>query len=762
MNKRDLYKVNYDRLDIISKQKILNEIASHYNFVIKEYANFKKNGAYLYTAIYDDNGTEFVFIPGEKNVTLGWKTSISSKKENIKILEKLKSILITELLKLSDDTEFIDRYDIQAFRTNLKKGDYEKVDTILSNILYSFMDDHSSFLRTVDVEPMLVARKSESINWVFIKEISSKMIADDPQYFKIYQNIIKKRKSFLVKSSKKTQNTIKYEITEQNSLNVYKYKEVPHEEVLFNYASKGYSVPNINQWEYMASCGSSLFFSNDVFKTNKGESTPNAFGLYIADDIYKPEIISDTKHTIKAGDNGYIKHHISKKLANFPLNPFYNANFNRFDYNENNGLYTRKVITINLKKSFKPDVDKKHINKYITENMATDNYDNIIYVLNSIERPNISYKNAIKVINMYNTKGFVGKSHELVERFMNKGISDKEFLYLAGFTYFRMQNYEKAEIFLKKAISMKRQMAECYQILSYIYHTRHKTQEMEKALHDLFVLVPDIAESMINILLPANMPDNSLDYEDLWLGLLLDCTIQKNETQNSNNMINEVILLDSAVKLIAQRGIDSYIKRIRPTGSKYLIEILDKIENSKYINDETYLTAEDYKQALEEFTACKNIIIEAGSISDIKPNSEYLQSLTNTFFDCFPALITLAYIHYSNSRLFEAQKLFDEDYDLCDTLYKIKEIPLHIVDKIRVLLEDFILSLTMNILSYGQIQKNLDEIMEHINTIKEKYASSIKQNTLAIDLNITKDIKFILHWFNIEINLADALRKIYG
>ena len=189
------------------------------------------------------------------------------------------------------------------------------------------------------------------------------------------------------------------------------------------------------------------------------------------------------------------------------------------------------------------------------------------------------------------------------------------------------------------------------------------------------------------------------------------------------------------------------------------MEIFDKIENSSYIKDETYLSKSDYNQALEEFNACKNIIYEAENITDLKANKDYLQDLTNNFFDYFPALMSLAYIHYSNCRLFEAEKLFDENYALCATLYKSKEIPIQIADKIRVLLENFILSITMNILSYGQIQHSIDNIIEEVNNIKEDYSPKINQGILAIELSVTKDIKYILNWFNINIELKDAMRK---
>ena len=45
------------------------------------------------------------------------------------------------------------------------------------------------------------------------------------------------------------------------------------------------------------------------------------------------------------------------------------------------------------------------------------------------------------------------------------------------------------------------------------------------------------------------------------------------------------------------------------------------------------------------------------------------------------------------------------------------------------------------------------------NNIKEDYSPKINQGILAIELSVTKDIKYILNWFNINIEIKDAMRK---
>ena len=187
MNKKNLYKINYDKLDIQEKQNILNEIAEYYGFTIKKYAEFEKNGISLYTAIYDNNGTEFVFIPGAKNISLGWKASISSKKEEPQLIEQVKDIFLDYFLMPEANIDIINTSNTAQLQKLIDKEDYKQADVLLSKMVYEFIDEHTSFLRKIDVEPMLMERKSTSINWVFVKEISSKAVADSQTYLKIYQ-----------------------------------------------------------------------------------------------------------------------------------------------------------------------------------------------------------------------------------------------------------------------------------------------------------------------------------------------------------------------------------------------------------------------------------------------------------------------------------------------------------------------------------------------------------------------------------------------
>ena len=55
---------------------------------------------------------------------------------------------------------------------------------------------------------------------------------------------------------------------------------------------------------------------------------------------------------------------------------------------------------------------------------------------------------------------------------------------------------------------------------------------MEKALHNLYVLAPEVAESMLHILIPKGVSLKDMDYEDLWSKLVANLTRQDKEKVN--------------------------------------------------------------------------------------------------------------------------------------------------------------------------------------------------------------------------------------
>ena len=773
MDNKLLYKNKYDTLNIEEKQTLLNNIALHYGFNIKEFASFKSDETQFYTAVFtDDSNREFVFIPGAKSVSLGWKKTISGKKEDTALIEYIKEAMFDFLLLSLDESNPVTKWgryaSLEEIKNNATEKEYDLIDKTLTRLTLSLIDDNTSYIRKVDIKPMLVERRSESIDWEFVRNIKSSDVADSPTYFKIYQEIAKSGKNFVIKKSTVKSNNKKVQkfVIDDKGLLVYKYKEVNNEELLFDYISEGYNIPNINQWEYIASSGiSTLFINDDVLYSQIAQNKPNGFGVFICNNVYEPEIVSDDKYIYKGGDGGFYKTFNGPKMTNFSLSPYHNTKTSNYNYTDGTGIYARRILEIDFKKIYKPKINKKNINKFVKENIKNENYDSIIYAVNNIKYSGLTLDNAIKVIEIYHQKGFINKSLEIIKKYENDGKNNPEFLYLAGYTYFRLQHTYTAQLTLNNAVAIKRNMPECYQLLSYIYHKTSLYDNMKSSFHKLYILAPDIAESMMPILFPRGLSYDDMDYGDLWTVFIQNLAKDTENKQVFNaadtSMISEIILLDSTIKLIINKGIESYVKIIRPTGSKYLFHILEKIETSEYLkNNNNFLEEKYIDMVWEEFTACKNIIYEAESIDIKRVDNDYLQNLTNSFFDNSLALVTLAYTHYSNCRIFEAQKLFDTEYTLCNLLYQTKQLPVIIADEIRVLLENFIDNITINLYTYGDIQKLIDNIIEKTADIRKQYSDKYPVYMHLLEKNLYQDLTYILKWFNIDMDIKDTIHKL--
>ena len=298
MDNKLLYKNKYDTLNIEEKQTLLNNIALHYGFNIKEFASFKSDETQFYTAVFtDDSNREFVFIPGAKSVSLGWKKTISGKKEDTALIEYIKEAMFDFLLLSLDESNPVTKWgryaSLEEIKNNATEKEYDLIDKTLTRLTLSLIDDNTSYIRKVDIKPMLVERRSESVDWEFVRNIKSSDVADSPTYFKIYQEIAKSGKNFVIKKSTVKSNNKKVQkfVIDDKGLLVYKYKEVNNEELLFDYISEGYNIPSINQWEYIASSGiSTLFINDDVLYSQIAQNKPNGFGVFICNNVYEPEI----------------------------------------------------------------------------------------------------------------------------------------------------------------------------------------------------------------------------------------------------------------------------------------------------------------------------------------------------------------------------------------------------------------------------------------------------------------------------------------
>ena len=271
----NLYNEAYSLLPLEEKKEILENLAKKYNMELLRFETFSKYSKSTFTAVFKYKESEFVFVPGD-TVTLGYEGL--PKNLSNETLEALNSCL--------DETED------------------------LNTVLGEYIRDNFSKLRKATIKPMLVERELQTVAWR--KSNLEELKNFDSDLLKDYNEF---------KSS--NYNRLTLDETARftkvgNDIEIELYDDISYEELCENLKDEGFSLPNLDEWEYLCGGGcrtlfpwgddldynmNLLYFSkkdNDKYDLEE----PNFFGLSIAYDPYKMEIIEADKLTFKGGDGG--------------------------------------------------------------------------------------------------------------------------------------------------------------------------------------------------------------------------------------------------------------------------------------------------------------------------------------------------------------------------------------------------------------------------------------------------------------------------
>lgn len=104
-------------------------------------------------------------------------------------------------------------------------------------------------------------------------------------------------------------------------------------------------------------------------------------------------------------------------------------------------------------------------------------------------------------------------------------------------------------------------------------------------------------------------------------------------------------------------------------------------------------------------------------------------------------------------------KKFNPDYVLLKDMYKDEYYPKFLVDKVKAEIEKVIKLLETGETNVDIIQEKLDEITCAINDLQEEFWDNDSEiETVARDC-IGETIYYILEWFNIPIDIEEAIRE---
>lgn len=291
----NLYNETYSLLAMEEKKEILENLAKKYNMELLRFETFSRYSKSTFTAVFKYKESEFVFVPGA-TVTLGY--------------EGLPKNLSNETLE-----------GLKYCLENLND---------LDTVLEEYIRDNFSKLRKVTIKPMLVERELQTVAWKKsdleeLKEYDSDLLKDYNEF---------KSSDYNRLTLDETARFTKVE----DDIEIELYSVVTYDELCENLKEEGFSLANLDEWEYLCGGGCRTLFPwgddldynmNLLYFSKEGNDKydleePNFFGLSIAYDPYKMEIVGEDDYVFKGGDGGCnICGGYGDFLGYLPCSPYY-------------------------------------------------------------------------------------------------------------------------------------------------------------------------------------------------------------------------------------------------------------------------------------------------------------------------------------------------------------------------------------------------------------------------------------------------------
>ena len=103
-------------------------------------------------------------------------------------------------------------------------------------------------------------------------------------------------------------------------------------------------------------------------------------------------------------------------------------------------------------------------------------------------------------------------------------------------------------------------------------------------------------------------------------------------------------------------------------------------------------------------------------------------------------------------------KKFDEDYKLLADMYQDEYFPDFLVDRVMGLVQNVIDFLETEERDLEVIQEKFDEMTEAINDLQEEFEENDSELETGARESIGETVEYILKWFDIDIDVEDAIR----
>ncbi len=104
-------------------------------------------------------------------------------------------------------------------------------------------------------------------------------------------------------------------------------------------------------------------------------------------------------------------------------------------------------------------------------------------------------------------------------------------------------------------------------------------------------------------------------------------------------------------------------------------------------------------------------------------------------------------------------KKFDENYQLLADMYQDGYFPDFLVDKVKDLVQNVISYLETGEQDLEKIQKHFDEMTLAINDLQEEFEENDSEIETAARDSIGETVEYILKWFQIDLDVEDAIQE---
>lgn len=102
-------------------------------------------------------------------------------------------------------------------------------------------------------------------------------------------------------------------------------------------------------------------------------------------------------------------------------------------------------------------------------------------------------------------------------------------------------------------------------------------------------------------------------------------------------------------------------------------------------------------------------------------------------------------------------KKFDTDYKLLEDMYQDGYFPDFLVDKIKVLVQDVIAFLETGEWDLEKVQEKFDEMTLAISDLQEEFEDNDSEIETGARECIGETVDYILQWFDIDMDVEDAI-----